>query len=549
LTAIAVIGVAGYYLILFRLAPAGNAILSFDSTGYLAFARWITGAGTRPLQVGQYYPFGYGLLLAIPYLVTNDAVSIYRASVVLNAMLGGLMVIPLRALVTELLSLNSRSALVPAVIGAVYTGVALQVGETFPEVLLAFACAWWAFLLVRTVRLQLGRDLATLVTVAVATFAIHHRTVPILAVTAIAALSLRSVSWRHRVLAVGILTTGVAAVLAIDRVAVHAYYTPGTSSSAVLDAVAPAQFGKVLQALTGEAWAMLASTAGIVWLTALIFRREDGSDARRQFAVALILAALAGTAVLGALQIAAGWLLVGFQATDLVWSRYVDMFVPALVAVAVAGLISRSADRSALLAPLLLVILTAILVALHGPTVNAGAQKASITGVLGFTALVDTPAPIDPHLRLLLIALIAVVVSSIVMGGAAIGRPRVAIGLVAALFVASGALGAVRSLRPFYAYFQDTDVDIAKAINEFPANDSVGVVFANSQDASMFNRLQMLDPNRRFVILSAGATPPPQIPLLVAPTNSSLAANKTATAVMSSTSEPGRTLFQQSGLR
>ena len=103
-----------------------------DEAGYLGNARWLS--GTSPTWImgeAPYYGFGYSLVLAPLFAVFHDPYTLYRAVIVVNAVLVTSLFPLLYVFCRRLLGATERVALVAALVGALvpaataYTAVAL----------------------------------------------------------------------------------------------------------------------------------------------------------------------------------------------------------------------------------------------------------------------------------------------------------------------------------------------------------------------------------------------------------------------------------------
>ena len=113
-------------------ARCGRPSVVPDEAGYLGNARWLS--GTSPTWImgeAPYYGFGYSLVLAPLFAVFHDPYTLYRAVIVVNAVLVTSLFPLLYVWCRRLLGATERAALVAALVGALvpaataYTAVAL----------------------------------------------------------------------------------------------------------------------------------------------------------------------------------------------------------------------------------------------------------------------------------------------------------------------------------------------------------------------------------------------------------------------------------------
>lgn len=540
-------GVFAFYLLLFRLAPAGNPVLSFDSTGYLATARWLAGVEPVPKQLGAYTAFGYSLPLTLPYLIVDDATTVYRSAVVLNALLGAALVLPLRMLVSELLFLAPRPALVAAVAGSIYAGVALQVGQVWPEIALAVALACWTLFLARHTSSPGARETLSLAGLALILFALHHRMIVVLLVTVVAILVSRAPG-RLRLGA----TTGVAvaalAVLALDRVIQHAIYPVVTNYSSI-GALDYGALDELVTAITGQLWYLLAASAGLALVGALGFARGPIRTGvpRTRFSL-LFASALGGTLLLTSLQIAGNWQASGQLAHFVMYGRYIDPFLPVLVTTGTGILLASAVQRQSLLAPVLLMIFSGAIALAHGVEIAGGPQKLNVLGILGAISLFEPRAAMGSSVEFARVAATIAAVSIAVVTTAYLGFRRVATGLFLLVLVAASVVGAARSLQPYQAHWELLDTQMATAIESYPR--SVPVSFlGGGLDPGSFNRLQLFAPDRVFLLRDRPDQLPHGLSLVVARKDWSGAAGVEHKRVLVDAARPEVALFEVSAAR
>lgn len=513
---VAIVAVAAFYVVLFALAPAHLPALNVDSEGYLAVGRWVAGAGVKPEQVSSYYAFGYGLILALPYLFTQSIHAVYAFAVALNVLAGALLVLPLRALLREAFGLDSGRATLAAVGGAAYGGVALQVGQVWPVTLLALGVAGYALVLLRLLRAPSNARALALSALAIVLFALHHRMAPVAIVTVLvfAQLYVTGARW-SAVAGFALLVVGVAAVLVGDRITLDALYPLGTGAFGVTRAVRTGDVGTTLRILVGELWYVVVATLGLapVGIAALVSRRGDGLSS---LGSAVVLAGL-GTAVLGALQIAGAGILSSIRLDYLSYGRYVDPYVPLLVGCGLASLLALRRWWP-LLGATTVVVGTAVQVAVQGDTVFRGAyQKSTVPGILGANAVFGGGAsPFGEGLTYVGIAAVALLVA-VGVGLLSSRRSVLAAVVPVAAFGVLGLVGARVALRPYYQFVDGYYTRLPAYLARYPRDASVAFV-ARGETVQAMNRLQMFEPWRRIVVLRTSRSRVRRLPALaVAP--------------------------------
>ena len=200
-------------------SKGANPILGQDSAGYLADARLLAGAGLPAQEYGEYYAFGYGLLLAIPYLFTLDVDTVYGAAIGINVALLIVAALGAYRLVREWWELSRLHAAIAALAAGLLPFAVLQVGIVWPEAALTAAVTWWCVWIAR-LRVGYARLPAAMVALlSIACFVLHHRMAPVTAIGFLAlAQPLRRRSFATAAPWLALTVIGGLAVLLLDGV-------------------------------------------------------------------------------------------------------------------------------------------------------------------------------------------------------------------------------------------------------------------------------------------------------------------------------------------
>jgi hypothetical protein len=500
----AVAAVALLELVVLLIAPGQAPAITHDSLGYLAAARWLAGAGEVSQHVGVYYTFGYGGLLALPYGLGMDGSAVNRLAGALNAGAAVALVVPLCALIVETTGLTRGRAALAATAGAVYAGVSLQVPEAWPEVMLSLGVTVWALLVVRCVRRPSPAHAMGLLLTAVALFALHHRTAPILLVSAIAVAALaaqRRWPLRWTVAGAAVTLLAIGGILAVDHAAQEALHPLGAAQQPLLDLANLPSLRSVVRILLGEVFYVAVGTFGVaaVGMAALVALRRDPA----RWAALAFLLSFAMTAVMGAAQLAGALDTDRFEARYIpqyvAYGRYLDPFVPVLIALGVAAILG-GVHRRVMLPPATVAVAGAALLSFGLPSGDADYVPASLPGLVGLDALADGSWRGIGTAGIMLAAFGGAVVLAIAWRASAAAAAAVAVLALGASTIA----GAQGVMRPWHAASDLVYQDLAETMRGFPENRTTAVVLRGSNGRPSLNaeatlhRLQFLSPDRRL---------------------------------------------------
>ena len=277
-----------------------------DESAYLVEARVLAHAGAPSnFSYGTLYQGGYPLLLVPIYWFTSNSVTVYHATMAVNAVVNALLM-PLAYLALRRLStprwLACLGAAVAALVpeGVFYTQVAMS-DAIFPVVVLAWLLAVHTWLTARGWRASLGwAALSTLL--AGYSYAVHPRGLVVIVAFGLVtgyALVRRMVPAWSAAPAVAVLGLVLVAARKLDdRIRTLLYPEgPRSLSGAALTRLASLhEQKKILYMAFGQLWRVTTDTWGIAALgilaaVVLVFRRRVREDARVMAALALVVLA------------------------------------------------------------------------------------------------------------------------------------------------------------------------------------------------------------------------------------------------------------------
>ncbi len=345
----------------------GGPVVFEDEIGYLMNGRAIAGLadGARLHEMGFYHA-GWSLLLAPLNWVFSDAAASYRAALTLTALLGALAVLPLTWLGRRALGLAPTTAVLAASVAALYPGRVLMSGYVYAESLLALSylvalVAAWHFWHRRSTAsaVLFGLSAAWL-------YAVHGRAIGIVVVTvlllAVAALRGRDLRPLAGVAASIMVVVGTEVV---HRWLKGAIYLPRTSRlSGSVGNLPDTRPRSLLAATLGQSWYLAVASLGLVAAGAVelvrrlrhVWRTPEGS--LWWWWLGSFVAVAAVTLPAMARSVARG-----LRLDYVIYGRYMDAFVPALVllgAATLAGPVRRTRPLVPVLAAPLLALATRV---------------------------------------------------------------------------------------------------------------------------------------------------------------------------------------------
>ena len=192
-----------------------------DEAGYLANARYLSGAAHLPTFHGAHsYPFGYSLFLIPVFWLLDNPYTVYKASLVIGVLLMSTLYVSLYYVLTHLLGISPRLAMLAAFITCLSPPLLLRSNFAWAETayvpgFMLLVALFGTLLRYKTVTFALvfGLHLGFMYT-------IHSRSLPLIPIALIYLTSLaclRALSWK----AVGFAISGTALMFVTTRVVVE----------------------------------------------------------------------------------------------------------------------------------------------------------------------------------------------------------------------------------------------------------------------------------------------------------------------------------------
>jgi hypothetical protein len=444
--------------------PDGGPILSNDGLGYLANARWIAGVGDPSLVGSHFYSPGYSVVLAALYRLGLEPAGLVSAIQVLNALFATLIALPLGAVVARARPQLGGGAQWVGLVVSCLPALVLQPAFVWPETVLPLLFATWVLLLFRLRDRAVG-SAVLLAVLAVAMAATHTRTLGVAAATGVVVVA--DVVVRRRggravgeaLGAVAVLGAGLAlerwfSARMVDAIWQGTAPTNAERTGSILDRLRPEAWADVGAGALGQLWYVGASTAGLALLGLVLLARWSvpaGHRPRRSGAGEAL--PWAGALVAIAALTAAGVLFTAGPRVDhAVYGRYNELWVPAVVALALAWLLTASGrDRlpAVALVPPAIVGIGALLVAvLPAGRMEGGVMPLNILGVIGVERLLSGET--GAHLDRISVVPVSLVAAALAVGVGLLAARRSALLVgVAVLFAGTAVLTHVTLLSAF----------------------------------------------------------------------------------------------------
>jgi hypothetical protein len=477
-----VAGLVGLHLVLSR---SMDGFLLADGTGYLANARWLVGkAGPTWQGPAAFYNAGWSLLVAPIYLFTRSPATVHSAVLLVNAVLASLSFVAYAALAERVFGLPRRIAVLAGLAAAVYPAVLLQASFEWSESLFHLL---FPLLLLAVHQLLRGGAPRWAVATGLAAAALNAAHPKGLGVVVAIAIALVVLGWRdvvpRRAAAAGLIALVVAFVA--TRI-VH-----GALQDALYAKSASAIEGDVLRRITdpslvwgafkrlwGQLWYLTVASVGLFPLGVHTLARHRD----RRFAT---IALGTCTAILAASCLEMS---DGTRVDHMVYGRYDEGFLPALVLAGAAGLFLYRKDvvRLATAGAATSIVLGAATLVLNGSDrFHGNVMPLNVVGVLVYRRDVNA---IDV-VFVTLVALVPLVALALATRAAT----RFGLLLVVAFFAVSSLSVEARTIRPWEDFWSSV-TDIPSVVHRIGHRGPIGYDLASYEvDAADLYQLELTD--------------------------------------------------------
>jgi hypothetical protein len=446
-------------------------ILYTDETGFLTAAwHFSTRGGAAVLPRSPFYSPGYSMLLA-PVLSVSTA-DAWKLAVGFNMVCGLLIPIVLWRFATDVLDLSARAAALAAGAAGLYPAIMIQSSRAWPEVLLTLWVCAWAWFVGRYLLRRSIADGAVAGALAGLSYAVHHRTIGLIALTIVVGIVVAARERRHgRVTSVALVAAtvvGTAVSVVCDRLLLDAVYgaTPYGLTDRARFALDWAGVGDMFERVIGQVWYAQIASLGLLGLAVASQVVGSRSGDARRAATGVVLLGLATT-----IAIAAAFLSDFGRVDHRVYGRYHEVWMPLVITIGIAFLLDhRDSLRSFVMSAvsvLAIVPLTGLLVAFEGSDGFTGdLSKITIPVAAAWDLLAgDRGRAVTNRLDVWVITFGVVVVGLAVLALVARFGER-AVPALAAVFLALGLAASGWSFRPWFDIFESNGVEAARVIDD-----------------------------------------------------------------------------------
>jgi hypothetical protein len=369
--ALVLAGLCGLFMLTVAIRQYGPTVHP-DEFGFLTNGQALIGHDEAAIPTGSFYPAGYGIVTGLGALVSGSISGAYRFALLTNVVLAVLTAWYAGRLAQRGFGASRHMALVITALVFVVPGTIVSAMFSWAE-----TASRLAFLLFVGFVLRASKARSNGLVVGLGLFtglmpALHGRFILLLPIVCL----LFAWWWRRK--EISFITAGSAvAVTAVAYMATHllnkfvktaVYTTSYDQENRLLERlVNPNVWPALLRTMVGQSWYLIASSCGLIGIAIFFIisrvvgnggRKTIGSDAER---VTLLVVFAAAFAIIftGGLQ-----LLYGNRGDHLIYGRYVEMMVPALLVISCVALerTSRLAQRAWLVTALSIFLVAAFYV-------------------------------------------------------------------------------------------------------------------------------------------------------------------------------------------
>ena len=387
-TALILAGLCGLFMLTVAIRQYGPTIHP-DEFGFLTNGQALIGHDEAAIPTGSFYPAGYGIVTGLGALVTGSISGAYRFSLLTNVVLAVLTAWYAGRLAQRGFGVSRHMAMLIAALVFVVPGTIVSAMFSWAE-----TASRLAFLLFVGFVLRASKSRSHGLVVGLALFtglmpALHGRFVLLLPIVCV----LFAWWWRRKEIsfitagfAVSVTAVAYGSTYVLNKFVKTAVYTASYDQENRLlrRLIDPGVWPALLRTMVGQSWYLIASSCGLIGIAIFFIisrvvgnggRKTIGSDAER---VTLLVVFTAAFAIIftGGLQ-----LLYGHRGDHLIYGRYVEMMVPALLVISCVALerSSRLAQRAWLATGLLIFFVAAFYVLIDmGDGVKGGHYRDSI---------------------------------------------------------------------------------------------------------------------------------------------------------------------------
>lgn len=349
-------GLCGLFMLTVAIRQYGPTVHP-DEFGFLTNGQVLIGHDEVFIPTGSFYPAGYGIVTGLGALLTGSISGSYRFALLTNVVLALITAWYAGRLARRGFGVSRQMSLLISALVFVVPGTIVSAMFSWAETASRLAFLLFVGLLLRTAKVMSSRLVIGLGLFTGLMPALHGRFLLLLPIVCL----LFAVWWvqkfvKFRIAAVAVLVTAVGYELShlLNKFVKTAVYTTSyDQENRLLERlVNPHVWPALVRTMVGQSWYLIASSCGLLgialfFIVSRVFFSDGGyksaaKDAERVTLFVVLLSALA-IIFTGGLQ-----LLYGNRGDHLIYGRYVEMMVPALLVISCVGLerASRLAQRA-----------------------------------------------------------------------------------------------------------------------------------------------------------------------------------------------------------
>ncbi len=310
-----------------------------DEPAQLAMARFLGGGTAWNMHDHSTWRPGYALLLSPVYWFTDDATTVFRSAMVLNAVLGGVATILLIALARRLTSLAPWPAAIASVAVMTMPAMLFVTDFVWSESLVVTLFLASMLALIRFDEIPgVGRGCLAAAAVT-CTFATHSRMLPLVAilVTVVGMAMLRDqVTKRDGAVVVVVALVGAVAVQrSSSAIVARLWRNPADTNTVGAVAERIVDVGPLVVSAAGQWWYLLVSSLGLVGfgVWGLARRVRDSGKVERRSA------AIVAASTLACVALSVAFMSARDRPDRIVYGRYNDGVIAPILVVGIAVLV------------------------------------------------------------------------------------------------------------------------------------------------------------------------------------------------------------------
>ena len=380
--------VCGAFMLTVAMRMAGPTVHP-DEFGFLSNGQALIGHVEAPIPTGSFYPAGYGIVTGLGALLSGSITGAYRFALISNLLFAVLTAACAHRLATRGFGASRSIGLVAASLVFVTPGTVVTAMFAWPETVSRLAFLVFISAVIGVTRHPSNRRVLLLGLSTGLMPALHGRFTLLLPILCLIFLwwgLIRFIPRTVAIIGVGITALGYSGSYALNKFVKGALYADAYDQEnrllrRLLD---PSVWPALLRTMVGQSWYLIATSFGMVGVAfAIGFLRIKSEGGRKSVAtdpaclgMLVLLASSLFIIFTGGLQ-----LLYGSRGDHLIYGRYVEILVPALLVLACVGLerAPRTSQRALLFSGMSILIVSFLYVLIDwGDGVKGGYTRNDI---------------------------------------------------------------------------------------------------------------------------------------------------------------------------